>query len=201
MSPNDRSPKPRTERLRTSCDSCHLSKVKCSKTRPLCSRCLVCGTDCTYSPSARVGRKSKKGNHTPSNSVTQTENTVSDHHNQSQTSSPSSCPTPFYSNDQYPSTEFNQGITYSSTTPSASDPHSISTSDSWIQSPGAMDLVQWGADAIYPSFLPSDPISSGGSVPWSSWYSPYMDQDPYINPGVVQYPCDTLEDNSHGNYQ
>src|SRR4051812_42752017 len=59
MSPNQYSPKSGNEKLRTSCDSCHLSKVKCSKSRPLCSRCLICGTDCTYSPSARVGRKSK----------------------------------------------------------------------------------------------------------------------------------------------
>ncbi|PSS27677.1 hypothetical protein M430DRAFT_157044 [Amorphotheca resinae ATCC 22711] len=46
----------RTEKLRASCDTCYLAKVKCSKSRPLCKRCLVLGTNCTYSPSARLGR-------------------------------------------------------------------------------------------------------------------------------------------------
>lgn len=53
-------PKTRSEKLRTACDSCYNSKVKCSRSRPLCSRCLICGTDCVYSPSGRSGRKSRK---------------------------------------------------------------------------------------------------------------------------------------------
>jgi hypothetical protein len=38
-------------RLRASCDGCFLAKVKCSKARPVCSRCLIVGLVCKYSPS------------------------------------------------------------------------------------------------------------------------------------------------------
>jgi hypothetical protein len=51
----------RTDKLRASCDACYLAKVKCSKSRPLCQRCLVSGTNCTYSPSARFKRGPKTG--------------------------------------------------------------------------------------------------------------------------------------------
>jgi hypothetical protein len=49
----------RTDKLRASCDACYLAKVKCSKSRPLCQRCLVSGTNCAYSPSARFKRGPK----------------------------------------------------------------------------------------------------------------------------------------------
>ena len=48
-------------KLRESCDSCLAAKVKCSKGRPLCSRCLQNGSDCEYSPSSRAGRKNRDG--------------------------------------------------------------------------------------------------------------------------------------------
>ncbi|KAI1179144.1 hypothetical protein F4777DRAFT_498709 [Nemania sp. FL0916] len=48
--------KPRHPRLRASCDGCFLAKVKCSKTRPICARCLSCGLMCQYSPSSRAGK-------------------------------------------------------------------------------------------------------------------------------------------------
>lgn len=48
--------KTRQPRLRASCDGCFLAKVKCSKARPICSRCLACGIDCRYSPSSRAGK-------------------------------------------------------------------------------------------------------------------------------------------------
>lgn len=48
--------KPRQPRLRASCDGCFLAKVKCSKARPICSRCLTCGIECRYSPSSRAGK-------------------------------------------------------------------------------------------------------------------------------------------------
>lgn len=51
----------RTDKLRASCDACYLAKVKCSKSRPLCQRCLVSGTNCAYSPSARFKRGPKTG--------------------------------------------------------------------------------------------------------------------------------------------
>lgn len=41
-------------RLRASCDGCFFAKVKCSKTRPICSRCLTVGLVCNYSPSSRT---------------------------------------------------------------------------------------------------------------------------------------------------
>ena len=50
------SAKPRQPRLRASCDGCFLAKVKCSKARPICSRCLACGIECRYSPSSRAGK-------------------------------------------------------------------------------------------------------------------------------------------------
>jgi hypothetical protein len=56
MSTKRHSSEGRAKKLRASCDACYLAKVKCSKSRPLCKRCLVLGTNCTYSPSARLGR-------------------------------------------------------------------------------------------------------------------------------------------------
>ncbi|KAE8447935.1 hypothetical protein EG329_010007 [Mollisiaceae sp. DMI_Dod_QoI] len=60
--------KPRYSKLRASCDTCFLAKVKCSKTRPICSRCLACGADCNYSPSSRAGKPKSAGSkaHRPS---------------------------------------------------------------------------------------------------------------------------------------
>lgn len=46
----------RQPRLRASCDGCFLAKVKCSKARPICSRCLTNGIECRYSPSSRAGK-------------------------------------------------------------------------------------------------------------------------------------------------
>ena len=46
----------RQPRLRASCDGCFLAKVKCSKARPICSRCLTCGIECRYSSSSRAGK-------------------------------------------------------------------------------------------------------------------------------------------------
>jgi Fungal Zn(2)-Cys(6) binuclear cluster domain len=47
---------PRQIKLRASCDTCFLAKVKCSKARPVCSRCFGCGAVCNYSPSCRAGK-------------------------------------------------------------------------------------------------------------------------------------------------
>lgn len=56
MSSSSANSKPRQPRLRASCDGCFLAKVKCSKERPICARCLSCGTHCQYSPSSRAGK-------------------------------------------------------------------------------------------------------------------------------------------------
>jgi len=61
-------------KLRESCDSCLIAKVKCSKTRPLCGRCLANGAPCAYSPSSRSGKRNR---HT--NGVTKSINTSSPH--------------------------------------------------------------------------------------------------------------------------
>ncbi|KAI1424085.1 hypothetical protein F5Y12DRAFT_469674 [Xylaria sp. FL1777] len=55
--------KPRQPRLRASCDGCFLAKVKCSKNRPVCSRCLSSGIICNYSPSSRSGKSKPDNNH------------------------------------------------------------------------------------------------------------------------------------------
>ena len=49
--------KPESPRLRASCDGCYLSKIKCSKETPKCSRCSTHGIPCKYSPSQRIGNK------------------------------------------------------------------------------------------------------------------------------------------------
>jgi hypothetical protein len=63
--------KPRIQRLRASCDGCFAAKVKCSKSRPICSRCLACGTDCKYSPSSRAGKPPRAESRRPSQSSLQ----------------------------------------------------------------------------------------------------------------------------------
>ncbi|KAI3326560.1 hypothetical protein HD806DRAFT_551632 [Xylariaceae sp. AK1471] len=55
--------KSRQSRLRASCDGCFLAKVKCSKAHPICSRCLVCGIICHYSPSGRAGKPRSGSSH------------------------------------------------------------------------------------------------------------------------------------------
>ncbi len=50
---------PKPVKLRESCDSCLIAKVKCSKARPLCGRCLANGAPCAYSPSSRSGKRNR----------------------------------------------------------------------------------------------------------------------------------------------
>ncbi|KAK4694845.1 hypothetical protein P7C71_g2802, partial [Lecanoromycetidae sp. Uapishka_2] len=52
----------KTPKLRESCDSCLIAKVKCSKSRPLCGRCLGNGAPCNYSPSSRSGKRNRNSN-------------------------------------------------------------------------------------------------------------------------------------------
>ncbi|KIW74258.1 hypothetical protein Z517_12198 [Fonsecaea pedrosoi CBS 271.37] len=47
---------PDNKKLRLSCDNCHAAKVKCTKERPLCSRCANSGASCIYSKSRRAGK-------------------------------------------------------------------------------------------------------------------------------------------------
>ena len=57
-------------KLRESCDSCLIAKVKCSKARPLCARCLANGAPCGYSVSARAGRKNRNSGISKANAST-----------------------------------------------------------------------------------------------------------------------------------
>ncbi len=43
-------------KLRSACDRCHASKVKCNGADPSCKRCADASLDCHYSPTARIGK-------------------------------------------------------------------------------------------------------------------------------------------------
>ncbi|KIH89510.1 transcription factor [Sporothrix brasiliensis 5110] len=74
--------KHRQPRLRASCDGCFLAKVKCSKARPICSRCLACGIECRYSPSSRAGKPKAdhSNNHSSNSSNIRNPNSSNHHH-------------------------------------------------------------------------------------------------------------------------
>lgn len=44
------------EKLRSTCDCCASSKVRCNKQKPSCQRCKFLKLDCVYGPSRRKGR-------------------------------------------------------------------------------------------------------------------------------------------------
>ncbi|ETS82100.1 hypothetical protein PFICI_07102 [Pestalotiopsis fici W106-1] len=52
----------RAPRMRASCDGCFLAKVKCSKGKPMCQRCMTTGLACKYSPSSRSGKPKASDN-------------------------------------------------------------------------------------------------------------------------------------------
>ncbi|KAL6717310.1 hypothetical protein ACLMJK_005225 [Lecanora helva] len=47
-------------KLRLSCDACAAAKVKCSKERPRCERCVLNDTSCVYGPSMKHGKPERK---------------------------------------------------------------------------------------------------------------------------------------------
>ncbi|KAF2173926.1 hypothetical protein M409DRAFT_16194 [Zasmidium cellare ATCC 36951] len=47
----------KTPRLKEVCDSCSAAKVRCSRDKDGCNRCLARGIECVYSASRRVGRR------------------------------------------------------------------------------------------------------------------------------------------------
>lgn len=47
-----------TEKLKESCTNCAFSKVRCSKDKPMCTRCEDRDLECYYTPSQRSGRRS-----------------------------------------------------------------------------------------------------------------------------------------------
>lgn len=55
-------PPPTGVKLRDSCHLCAVSKVKCSKEKPVCTRCAERGTLCQYLVTQRTGRKARRQN-------------------------------------------------------------------------------------------------------------------------------------------
>ena len=47
-------------KLRASCDGCYSAKLKCTKERPTCPRCVSLGLVCRYSPSQRTGKPRRR---------------------------------------------------------------------------------------------------------------------------------------------
>ncbi len=55
-----RIPGRRPQTVRTSCDSCAAAKVRCSKERPICERCIECNFSCVYGLSMKHGKGTQK---------------------------------------------------------------------------------------------------------------------------------------------
>lgn len=53
--------KPQPTKLRDSCNACAVSKLKCSKEKPLCARCAKRGLRCEYFATRRAGRRHDLG--------------------------------------------------------------------------------------------------------------------------------------------
>ncbi|KAK1751365.1 aflatoxin regulatory protein-domain-containing protein [Echria macrotheca] len=49
--------KPESTKMRDSCNACAVSKIKCSKEKPVCARCTKRGQRCEYLATRRAGRK------------------------------------------------------------------------------------------------------------------------------------------------
>lgn len=47
------------QKLKSSCDLCSVSKLRCDKGKPACSRCIGLNQLCSYSPARRVGRPNR----------------------------------------------------------------------------------------------------------------------------------------------
>lgn len=90
---------PKMAKLRESCDSCLLAKVKCSKSRPICGRCLANGAICAYSPSSRAGRKNRNAAATEAAKIPARYNKVEETVNDLFRSSPLNGRIPFSIND------------------------------------------------------------------------------------------------------
>ncbi|PKX97736.1 Zn(II)2Cys6 transcription factor domain-containing protein [Aspergillus novofumigatus IBT 16806] len=56
--------------LRSSCDLCYTSKVRCPREKPTCARCDKIGVRCTYSPTKRPGRPRRPRRRAPSEAAT-----------------------------------------------------------------------------------------------------------------------------------
>lgn len=75
-------------KLRDSCESCAAFKVRCSREKPTCKRCVERGADCQYAVKQRTGRKFRRQDSINDNG----EDAAS-----SQTVTPTSSASPFFS--------------------------------------------------------------------------------------------------------
>lgn len=83
-----RSISPTGRKLRSTCNNCAASKIKCSREKPTCTRCAKRGLACEYFETKRAGRKQGSRSTTTSNSananfpsVAQTQIQIQDNHN------------------------------------------------------------------------------------------------------------------------
>ncbi len=85
----------RVPKLRSSCDECSNSKVRCDQGRPSCQRCLYARVHCNYSVSRRMGKPlSSAKNDQSSNARTSTSTPTAAARKPSQISNASSAPVP-----------------------------------------------------------------------------------------------------------
>ncbi|KAK0118497.1 hypothetical protein ONS95_007388 [Cadophora gregata] len=159
------SSKPRYSKLRASCDTCFLAKVKCSKARPICSRCLVCGADCKYSPSSRAGKPKSDGSHRrQSKDVSKQEESAIQY------------PTPSMSIDVEQANSYGMDQEWSSImgSPDTSMHHRQSMSSSAVPVPGDEGGSDPESGANQDVF---DPVFSWTNSPGTDMASPYLDSN------------------------
>ncbi|RDL30667.1 uncharacterized protein BP5553_10012 [Venustampulla echinocandica] len=159
MSKIQNTSRPRQPKLRASCDGCFLAKVKCSKDRPICSRCLTTGAECGYSPSCRTGK--------PKTTSLPTE--------QIHVRSDGSPQAPFseiYEDSTTTYTSLNTEDAYSCDSP----PYGIHPSWPVLQSEGSEGLQRQSVSSSTPSMVRDEgtPESGGGGANPESFDSPYL---------------------------
>ncbi|KAG4415838.1 hypothetical protein IFR04_011018 [Cadophora malorum] len=159
------SSKPRYSKLRASCDTCFLAKVKCSKARPICSRCLACGADCKYSPSSRAGKPKSDASHKrQSKEASRQEESANQY------------PTPSTSIDVEHTNSYGMEQDWSSMLGSP-DRHSISsTTIPIIGEEGRSDRENGANQDLF------DPVFSWTSSPRTDLASPYIDNTQHHHP-------------------
>ncbi|KAL9056722.1 MAG: hypothetical protein Q9206_002640 [Seirophora lacunosa] len=139
-------------KLRESCDSCLVAKVKCSKGRPLCSRCLQNGSDCGYSPSSRAGRKNRDSVSTKANVHKSHSNHSVSNRTATRPQFPSAMPRFSRSDEDLQPQATNKKGTDSTMTLVASD-------DQALQASAAEKRVPTGLGGGMDNFLPTPPFN------------------------------------------
>lgn len=174
---------PKQPRLRASCDGCFLAKVKCSKARPVCSRCLTVGLVCRYSPSSRPHGKPRRrgGVHSQQHQQQQQEQPLI-----ASTMSEESCA-------WLGSSNMIGGMNWMGGSPWGA-PESSGMKDNWWPAlhEGSRDLVpqgQVGAPTSWMDFSSPELMSPVTSTP--SWFSPEHAQT-----SQQQAQCSRMQDSN-----